>query len=280
MYLCESSTGWSFHCCGVQSVEAKSESASGIRLSATLWTVACQAFLPMGFSRQEYWSGLPFPPPGLLPDPGVEPRSPALAGRFFTVWATREARPLWSLSELHFGLSGVCFWVPGDSPVSLLTSIPIALVEVKVNKCCLPIYFFFYDINLTACLYHRHYCYFVNFCYHGYCLAGEVNFWPLGCWKPYPYQSLAGPVFPTYPLQTMVHDPSGTGSLLSTSSNYIMVTNSQLALLRLHKYLYSSSAESQVSKHFVGTELAPPVFREQSYILSKCLLYCENAGIF
>ena len=37
----------------------------------------------MGFSRQEYWNGLPFPPPGNLPDPGLEPMSPALAGRFF-----------------------------------------------------------------------------------------------------------------------------------------------------------------------------------------------------
>ena len=44
----------------------------------TLWTVACQAPLPMGFSRQEYWSGLPFPSPGDLPDPGIEPGSPAL----------------------------------------------------------------------------------------------------------------------------------------------------------------------------------------------------------
>ena len=41
-------------------------------------TVACQAPLSMGFSRQEYWSGLPFPPPGDPPDPGIEPRSPAL----------------------------------------------------------------------------------------------------------------------------------------------------------------------------------------------------------
>ena len=43
-----------------------------------------------GFSRQGYWSGLPFPSPGDLPDSGMEPRSPALAGGFFTVWATRE----------------------------------------------------------------------------------------------------------------------------------------------------------------------------------------------
>ena len=45
---------------------------------ATLWTVACQAPQSMGFSRQEYWSGLPFPSPGDLPHPGVELRSPAL----------------------------------------------------------------------------------------------------------------------------------------------------------------------------------------------------------
>ena len=45
---------------------------------ATPWTVAPQASLSMGFSRQEYWSGLPFPSPGDLPDPGIEPESSAL----------------------------------------------------------------------------------------------------------------------------------------------------------------------------------------------------------
>ena len=45
-------------------------------LFATPWTVAHQSSLAMGFSRQEYWSGLPFPPPGDLPDPGIEPVSP------------------------------------------------------------------------------------------------------------------------------------------------------------------------------------------------------------
>ena len=49
----------------------------------TLWTVARQAPLSVRFPRREYWSGLPFPPPGDLPDPGIEPTSPALAGRFF-----------------------------------------------------------------------------------------------------------------------------------------------------------------------------------------------------
>ena len=46
--------------------------------SWTPWTVACQAPLSLGFSRQEYWSGLPFPSPGDLPNPGIEPGSPAL----------------------------------------------------------------------------------------------------------------------------------------------------------------------------------------------------------
>ena len=51
---------------------------SRVRLFATLWTVAPQAPLSMGFSRQEYWRGLPSPSPGDLPDPGMEPRYPAL----------------------------------------------------------------------------------------------------------------------------------------------------------------------------------------------------------
>ena len=56
--------------------------------SATPWTVAHQAPLFMEFLRQEYWSGLPFPPPGELPQPGIEPTSsvsPPLAGGFFTI---------------------------------------------------------------------------------------------------------------------------------------------------------------------------------------------------
>ena len=48
---------------------------SRVQLFATPWTVACQAPLSMGFSRQEYWSGLPFPSPGDLPDPGIKPAS-------------------------------------------------------------------------------------------------------------------------------------------------------------------------------------------------------------
>ena len=60
---------------------------SHVQLFETLWTAACQSFLSMGFSRREYWSALPFPPPGDLPKPRIEhlsPASPALAGEVFT----------------------------------------------------------------------------------------------------------------------------------------------------------------------------------------------------
>ena len=49
-----------------------------VQLFVTPWAVTYQAPLSMGFSRQEYWNGLPFPSPGDLPDPGIEPRSPTL----------------------------------------------------------------------------------------------------------------------------------------------------------------------------------------------------------
>ena len=59
-------------------MKVKVKSLSRVRLFVTPWTVAYQAPPSMGSSRQEYWSGLPFPSPGDLPDPGIEPRSPAL----------------------------------------------------------------------------------------------------------------------------------------------------------------------------------------------------------
>ena len=67
---------------------------SGVQLCVTLWAIACQVALSMGFSRQEYWSGLPCSSPGDLPYPGIKSaslRSLALAVRFFTTSATWEA---------------------------------------------------------------------------------------------------------------------------------------------------------------------------------------------
>ena len=64
------------------------KSLSGVQFFATLWTVAQQAPLSMECSRHEYWSEMPFPPPGDLPDPGIEPQCPALARGFFTISTT------------------------------------------------------------------------------------------------------------------------------------------------------------------------------------------------
>ena len=69
------------------SLHVCAHSLSSVWLFVTLWTVACQTPLSMEFSRQEYWSGLPFPPPENLPDPGIKPvslRPLKLAGTFFT----------------------------------------------------------------------------------------------------------------------------------------------------------------------------------------------------
>ena len=79
MLFCESGFTCKLAICG--------QSLSHARFSVTPWTAACQALLSMGFSRQEYWSGLSFPPPGDLPNPGTEPVSPAsstLAAGFST----------------------------------------------------------------------------------------------------------------------------------------------------------------------------------------------------
>ena len=68
---------------------------SRVQLFQTLWTVTHQAPLTMEFSRQEYWNGLPCPPPGDLPSPGIELESltsPALTGGFFTTSTTWEAQ--------------------------------------------------------------------------------------------------------------------------------------------------------------------------------------------
>ena len=83
---------------------------SRVQLSATLGTVAHHAPLSMGFSRPEYRNGLPGPPSGDLPNPGIQTTSlmsPALAGRFFTVSASWEAHNTLLCGQLHLVL-----WLP------------------------------------------------------------------------------------------------------------------------------------------------------------------------
>ena len=86
-----------------------------VPLFATPWTIVCQAPLSVEFSRQEYWSGLLFPTPGDLPDPGIEPMSPvspALAGDFFTHWVTGETLVLVNYRNL-FQFYGLPRWCRG-----------------------------------------------------------------------------------------------------------------------------------------------------------------------
>ena len=80
--------------------KVKVKSLSHVPLFATPWTIAYQAPLSMGLSGQEYWSGLPCPPPGDLPDPGIKPEPlmiPALAGEFFTTGAIGKAQTVSTL---------------------------------------------------------------------------------------------------------------------------------------------------------------------------------------
>ena len=82
---------------------------SQVQLFATLWTIACQAPLSMGFSRKEYWNGLPCPPPGDLPDPGIKPAC---------------------LTSLHWQVSSLSLVPPGKP-----SNIPIFTIDFS--------YFFF-----------------------------------------------------------------------------------------------------------------------------------------
>ena len=75
MYGCEN---WTIKLDYKRTLKVKVKSLSHVRLSATPWTVAYQAPPSMEFSRQEYWSAVPFPSPGDLPDPGIKPGSPTL----------------------------------------------------------------------------------------------------------------------------------------------------------------------------------------------------------
>ena len=87
---------------------------SHVQLFATLWTIACQAPLSMGFFWQEYWSGLPCPPPEDLPNPGIELvslTSPALAGGFFSTSTTWEAQMYSRFLEISVLNWGGEFWL-------------------------------------------------------------------------------------------------------------------------------------------------------------------------
>ena len=99
---------------------------SHVCLFVTPWTVDLQAPLSIAFSRQEYWSGLPCPSPGDLPNPGIEPASlmsSALAGRFFTTGATWEA--IYMYFQILYCLFFIFFTIKGY--YKILNIVPCAI---------------------------------------------------------------------------------------------------------------------------------------------------------
>ena len=104
------------------------ELLSYVRLFATPWTMAHQALLSIGFSRQEYWSGLPFPSPGHLPDPGIKPKSPASAGGFFTTQLPGNLMIyIYGLLEFHYN---TCYYYSDFNVIILFLN----LLFIKNNK--------------------------------------------------------------------------------------------------------------------------------------------------
>ena len=96
------------------------KSLSRVQLLATQWTVAHQVPPSMGFSRQEYWSGLPFPSPGDLPDPGIKPRSPSLQADALT--SEPPGKPCQNAVTVL-----LLFSTEGDSRCEAFKSLPVIL---------------------------------------------------------------------------------------------------------------------------------------------------------
>ena len=106
-------------------------------LFVTSWTVAHQAPLSMEFSREEYWSGLPFPSPRDLSNPGIEPGSICIAGKFFTIWATRKLRSKKKGLPWWFSGPSLCDSNAGD-PVSI-PGRGIIPCKPQLRVCILPL---------------------------------------------------------------------------------------------------------------------------------------------
>ena len=125
------------------------QSLSHVWSFATPWTVASQAPLSVGFFRQEYWSGLPFPSPGGLPNPGIEITSPAFSSGFFTTHPPGKPilcvflelycfldnpvmLAIWSLVPLPF-LNPV--WTSGSSQFTYCWSLAWRILSIKYSLC-------------------------------------------------------------------------------------------------------------------------------------------------
>ena len=118
---------------------------SHVQLFAAQWAICLQAPLSMGFSGQEYWSGLPCPPPGDLLDLGIEPMSLSLAGGFFTTRATWEAHPLGQRSPAFWA------WRKGFMQDSFSTNQEgDGFGMIQVHDTHYALYFYYYFISSTS----------------------------------------------------------------------------------------------------------------------------------
>ena len=133
---------------------------SDVWLFAIPWTVACQAPLSVGFSRQEYWSGLPCPPPGDLPNPGIKPGSlisRALASRFFTTSAMLTATGHYF--SLLYSIPFVCLYNMVNMEMHCLDlCFKEGLVPGAVNVAAEPSAFSIFRDGLGRGLYHPSLC--------------------------------------------------------------------------------------------------------------------------
>ena len=121
------------------------KSLSRVRLFSTPWTVTYQAPPSMGFSRQEYWSGLPFPSPGDLPNPGIEPGAPALQADALT--SEPPGKPFMTEGSPHKGSRVGGFYRPANAkrhPTSLRGEGP------EMVKVCVPSFPFFGHVFLVS----------------------------------------------------------------------------------------------------------------------------------
>ena len=106
---------------------------------ATPWTVARRAPLSMGFFRKEHWNGLPFPSPGDFPDPGIEPTSPALAGRFSTAEPPRKPKTSHKGGQIENAVSNLIRTATSFS--LLLISWTCRLVLIFISGCLILLNF-------------------------------------------------------------------------------------------------------------------------------------------
>jgi len=116
----------------------KVKSFSRVRLFATPWTVAYQASPSMGFPRQEYWSGLPFPSPGNLPHLGIEPGSPALEADTLTSEPPEKTTLYYTYSTIYFTQCTVIYVKP-NFPVYPTLLTPLTHIHTSILYICVSI---------------------------------------------------------------------------------------------------------------------------------------------